>query len=324
MSKVKSKRKSVFYFMIRLIILLVTVFFLFTIIDINEVSIIYKEGFALWLLAVVLFIAVFRVFLNSVRWKMLNINNSSLKLGGYFKYMMISHIYNLFLPGVLGGDFARAVIVSADNKNDRTSNVMSIFYDRIVGMISIVLLAILAFIFSEFISSQQKYFLGISFILIIFVAFFLMHKVSKKNTEYIQKISEWKDKHLIKYIKKIANDIVVFIASMYAKPMIFVKTFVISLIIHVIWFFANYMIFKSFDVHISFYDVSLVTSIVWGITVLPISISGIGVREITYIGLLANYGVSKETATTVSIYIFSISILVAILALPLLLLKKKN
>ena len=57
----------------------------------------------------------------------------------------------------------------------------------------------------------------------------------------------------------------------------------------------------------------------WLITALPISIGGVGVRELSLIWLLGMFGVSSEQAVTLSLLVYINTILIALLALPLLL-----
>ena len=56
----------------------------------------------------------------------------------------------------------------------------------------------------------------------------------------------------------------------------------------------------------------------WLITALPISIGGVGVRELSLIWLLGMFGVSSEQTVTLSLLVYVNTIIIAILALPLL------
>lgn len=51
-------------------------------------------------------------------------------------------------------------------------------------------------------------------------------------------------------------------------------------------------------------------------TVLPISIGGLGVREVSMIGLLAIFSVSSATAAIISLMLYLTNILVGLIGLP--------
>ncbi len=100
--------------------------------------------------------------------------------------------------------------------------------------------------------------------------------------------------------------------------------FFLSFVIHTIFFAINYLIAYSIGIRLSFFDISISSCIVWFITVIPISISGIGLREISYISILGQYGLSAESATALSLYIFSVSVITGIVGLPFIFTGKRK
>lgn len=68
----------------------------------------------------------------------------------FFKALKISFIgffFNLFMPGSVGGDFIKAYYIARKQEERRTEAVFSVFFDRIIGLISLILVATISVLF---------------------------------------------------------------------------------------------------------------------------------------------------------------------------------
>lgn len=317
--------KKWFSWTLRIVVFTLTLIFLFTYVDFKEVisRILYKVP--IWTLIVAILLSLFRVWLNGRRWKICNTDSlKQLSSSDYFRYMMISSSLNLIMPGVLGGDVVKAIWMGSDVSNNKARNVLSVFFDRAIGIISIIILGLLSLSLSPLIDIKikSKVIAVVFALLLLFLVFILLYR-----TSFLRKfrVNEWMPRKKIYILVKngllLTNDI---IKHYYHKPVIFFNALFLSFIIHISWFFVNYLISLHLKMEVSFFDISMISCLVWIITVIPISISGIGVREISYIGLLGTYGVTPEQATALSLYIFSITIILAILGLPFIFTYKKK
>ena len=61
------------------------------------------------------------------------------------------------------------------------------------------------------------------------------------------------------------------------------------------------------DINISIASIGWIRSLVVLITMIPISISGMGLREGSFIFILGTYGVGEETAFAYSLLIFAVT-----------------
>ncbi|HDZ27340.1 MAG TPA: flippase-like domain-containing protein [Candidatus Aminicenantes bacterium] len=71
-----------------------------------------------------------------------------------------------------------------------------------------------------------------------------------------------------------------------------------------LFFFQCFLIAKSIGLQISYFDLALIMSIVNIITLIPISISGLGTREASMIFLFKLIGLPTEAAISFSLLIF--------------------
>lgn len=82
----------------------------------------------------------------------------------------------------------------------------------------------------------------------------------------------------------------------------------LSIVFQSVVTYAAYLLLLRLDIAISFLQFLLSISIVSIIQILPISISGIGVRESVLLVLLATYGVKAEQAVSLSLLILAINV----------------
>ncbi len=84
----------------------------------------------------------------------------------------------------------------------------------------------------------------------------------------------------------------------------FKKTFlqvILSLSIHIFTFAGVYMIARAFGVDLPLYAFMVIMPPVILLTIIPISLAGWGVREVSMVSLLSYSGIAQETALSISI-----------------------
>jgi len=319
MNKISKKNLSL---LVKTIVLLGTITVLYFLVDLKNVG---KQLLTIpvWALVVSLVIGILRIWLVSIRWKILNPNsNNQISNWKYFSSMMVSITYNLFMPGSLGGDVARSIIIYKSVGEERASNVMSIFADRIVGFISIIFLGIFSCLFSLDLPGVSQYIFILFACLTVLIILTLL-----SSSEKMILLAGKQLKHLGTFGEKIIalintwHKLFVFYRKYPGKV---VKALLICIPVHVSWFVVMYILAQVDGVNINFFTVAIVTSLVWIITAVPITFSGMGVRELSFVYLLSLQGVSSDAATTLSLHQFTITVLMAIIGIPFIWLANKK
>ena len=319
--------KKWLFIALRVIVSALLVYFIVTKIDFSSLFTEILPKLPLWLLFFTIAISFFRLWVGAERWKLLNTDDKfQLSRWDYFRYMMISNTFSLIMPGMVGGDFVRAVWIGADIKSNRTRNILSIFFDRLSGVLSLIIISTFFFMVSPFFLIRAKM-IWLSVFMLIIAAIILTVLLIKRNTFYLRILNWQPKKRLLLRLKNVLIIIRDIVINYISRPKIIIYSFLLSFAIHLLGFFVHYLIAVFLEMGITFFDMSLVNSIVLMITSIPISISGIGLREISYITLFGKYGVSAEKAIAMSVYFFAIGILFALAGLPFVIMlkrKKKN
>lgn len=306
------KNRKLGFSAFRLFILVFSVLVLLHIVDIRTV-ISQIRNISIFIIIVLVIISTFRAWLTSLRWQMLNPDISGqLSKWQYFRLTMISHTYNLIMPGALGGDFARTAITVNTVKNNRAENVIAIIVDRFIGLLSILFLGLLAFILAKDIPFKDTVNVFFLISIVLFISVFIATNHTIINS--IQKKITVKTK-IGKVIFRIFEALLRTLAYFKANKRKVLLALLLCVPIHLISFLSTYMLARSIGININFFSICLITAIVWLITAVPITISGAGVRELSMIYLYSLYGVSAEEATALAAFTYVISILMAFVGL---------
>jgi uncharacterized protein (TIRG00374 family) len=113
----------------------------------------------------------------SVRWKiLLLVYNIKVKLNKLYSYYLIGLFFNNFLPTSIGGDIVRIMKIVRIS-DDKTQGTASVIIERIVGMMSTLIMATLALliIYNQF---RNQKLLIVSFVLLSILVLFFMSIIS--------------------------------------------------------------------------------------------------------------------------------------------------
>lgn len=258
-------------------------------------------------LILAIFIMIFEIIIKSLRWQCilssLNIIISKIKC-------LELHWLGIFVGVITPGRLGELIkIYFLKNKGySAFRSLFSIILDRIIDILILLFFSVLIFIF--FLKDIGIYMIVLSIILllIIILIFLLFNKESWLNKFFgkiIQKVFPMNFKNYSNFsFSKLWQGI-----KTLKKKQIFY--FLIYLIIA--WFFyflSRYFIALSLGLDLSFLDISIISILVAIVTILPISIAGLGTREVAVIYLFGLFNLNKETALLFSLLIFTTDILV--------------
>ncbi len=289
---------------------------LFSFVDISQFRDIITQ-LSWQIMLVTISLASVRIWLLMERWRILIPKQERLSRWLYLQIMFASGSVNLFLPGILGSDVMRSIMVAKQHHQDISSNsFISVYFDRIIGLASILIMGLLGAILStEFLYRSSI----IIFSLVTLILIWFILWISQHRKVYIV-IYQWlKQKKLLKsYIPQKILQIIKKLQSYNPSLKQIIIALLLCFPIHLLWFVMVWMVSLSIGEHISLVVISLVTIIIWVVSLLPLSIAGIGIRELGFAYLLTQYGVSHTHSVFLGIFQSAILVFFALLGLPLL------
>ncbi len=264
----------------------VSLYIVFSKIDIREIVVMFRKiGLFYFLLASLLYIV--SLLVSTSRWKLLLPEKFTFRR--LFSLYMIGSFFSSFLPGVIGGDVVKAYYLNKDAKK-LSLTLASIFMDRYLGYASLMAIGIAAFPFTLifFGGSAYKWVMPAIFVSFVIGSFlFFGLKIGKR----FRTVSEFYD----------------YFVSLKERKDVIMKAVMLSFLVQFMGFSAVALLASAMGENIPVLLLFVFLPIVITISSLPISISGLGVREGTFVILLGLIGVRPEVATSLSLsWFFSI------------------
>ena len=285
-------------------VLITTLFFIFILnkVDLDStITLLRKTNTTFFFLA--LAIMTIEVLIANVRWKVI-LNQLEIKIPFLLalRYLWVGVFFNQALPSSVGGDAVRAYYLCKHEDYSIGLATIGVLLDRVVGMFGLVILIIATtpLLFGLVVDPVVKW-----TIVAVMIGALSAISISMVLDLIPNKLSNW----------KIVQGLSTF--SFKGRKIIFsyhgLVSILLSLVIHLIFIFAVWLLAIAMGLNISLFGMLLVVPITNLLIALPISIAGWGVREGVMIAGLGYLNVSAEAAFALSILY---GILMLVVSLP--------
>lgn len=216
-------------------------------------------------------------FLNSLRWfVLLRAQDVEISLPQTFKIFMGGVFASNFLPSTIGGDGLRLLAIARISK-DQSLGFASVILDRLINILA-------------------------TFTLIPFSISVLRTPGLQINTKIFTFAGVgFCDSKIVAWFRRMVNKYINLFKRWLEKPGFLLLAFVIAWCSSVIILGAVWTLAVGIGIQISIWQVIGISTVSYFITLLPISISGYGLREITYTSLYTLLGASLEQATALTL-----------------------
>ena len=231
-----------------------------------------------FVLAVLIYICT--LYISTIRWRLLLPDD--LRTKKLFSLYLIGSLFNHVLPGMVGGDAVKAYYLYKDT-GKAPAAIASVFMDRYVGFTGLMFIGVAAFPFG------LRYFHGsyIEWMLPAIIALFLVASFVIFRIKIGRKI-------------KFLFELYEYFALYKNKHHILFKAFLISVFVQVLVVLAVYLLCLGMGLNVPLVPMFIFIPIITTLAMVPVSISGIGIREASFVLLLGSLGVSSTHATAVA------------------------
>ncbi|MDD5692080.1 MAG: lysylphosphatidylglycerol synthase transmembrane domain-containing protein [Candidatus Omnitrophica bacterium] len=239
--------------------------------------------------------------LGFLRWRMLllaaGINISLKKLissfsGGVF--------FNVFLPSTIGGDLVRSADLAGHTRKAKEV-IATVLLDRLSGYIGLVIVVIPAILLGKGVVLDRVVLSSIAVIIGLLIVILLV----LFNSFIYTKITRFLATPGAKKIKEMVKDMHAEIHVFRHRRKVIIYNLFLSFFIQIITPVSIYFIALSLGVKINFIYFLIFMPIIGAITLLPVAIGGLGLRESLFVVYFAKAGVIKQLALAMSLLSFS-------------------
>ena len=241
----------------------------------------------------------------------LKIKSSFLEL---LKLNYISVFYSIFVPGQASGELIKGIKLA--KKEEATQKVwVPIVIDKITNLLVVFLIGLLA-ILSDKTFNQNRNLLLIVTLCTALLGFITIVLFSEHTNNLIGFFKELLIKflRLFKINTKLIDNFSLNYFENYKKHnFLLFETLFWSFAIKIPHIFTFYLLALSLNINLNLIESAWLFSIVSIASILPISFSGLGIREGTIIVLLSQVGIETSVALSLSMLIFTIGILTGLI-----------
>ncbi len=279
------------------------IFYLFKRMDLGQVWS-HLSGARVSFLGLASLMILLMVIANSIRWRVvLKPKGLDLPLTRLFYFYLVSIFFSSFLPTSIGGDFVRIVGI-AHQTGRRSDALASVVIERLLGLVALLPIAALSF---PFVLTEVKEWkvIGISAagtVLIVAGFILLLQRpiASKISTLFDPLFNHFEGIKLRQRLERFYEAVVAYSEN---KSEVFAAG-LLSVIARLLWVLACLFVAISIDLRVAFAVFLLVVPVVEIVRMIPISLSGIGLREAAFVVLLRQFGVEDSLSFTMAILLY--------------------
>jgi len=275
-------RKNI-VFVLKVIISIILISVIFYVIGIGKVI---KEFSALNPVYLIISssLGIIILYLKAARWKViLQVFNSNLDIKSSMVYTVISYSFGIVTPGRLG-EFIRAKFVADKLKLGYLQATITIIIDKIFDALAVVLFVFIGLFYLKSLAVPD--YAGILIAAYVFFLLFIMIKPRTVADFIIKPFSR-------RFTKKFSLDNL--------NSVVMVKAMAFSIVSWLVFGLQAFLIAYAMKINIGFIAILTIVPLMALSSMLPISIGGLGVREIVTIYFLLPLGITAEKAAVFSL-----------------------
>jgi len=249
------------------------------------------------------------ILIGVARWRMvLEVQGLHLPWGRATGISFVAQFFNSFLLGSTGGDLIKAYYAARETHHKKTEAVVTVFVDRLIGLWALLLFAAVMMAPNYELIRTHK---GLAYPALTILAMLggasavlgvaFWGGVSKRfprARHYLRRLPKGE------YLERSLDSCRCF----GAQRGFLLKAVGISIALNVVWVLQVWTLSQGLNLTVPALALFAIVPIVFCISALPITPSGLGVRENLFVIMLATLGVARKAALSLSLLAYAASL----------------
>ncbi len=243
-------------------------------------------------------------FLSGVRWQLLlRVQEVRIPLGRLMLFYLEGMFAGLFMPATIGSDLVRAYRIN--NETDgRQGALASIPVERLSGLAALIVIAVVALLLS---SDRTA-----TWVVLAAACVFILGLVMVFNRRLWAWVSRILSRHGFGPLGAMVDAVADGIGRYGSHQKALGAAFVQSLLVQLVMVYAHFLAARALGFTVPFEVFLVLVPIVTIVTMIPVSISGLGVREGTVVYLFGQIGLPSASALSLSLTWFLTGVLASL------------
>ncbi len=294
-------------FILKFCVSVAVLFLVFRNVPVSEViSTLDQLSFVVVFWGIILYL--FAMFVSAIKWKLLLPEHQFRSL---FKFTFVGQFYSLVLPGQLFGEVAKAYRLGK-GRVDAPQIAVSVLFDKLTGVAGLFLVGLVSSLFSSTnVPIGVHVLMGGGFLAMLLV-FFIPRSIFWYSffTRQIEHVLARFISHG-DTVRKIMDTIKQYRAYV-QNTRLLVQNIFLGVVFQVLAVAITALCASAFGIFVPPADWFWIFGIVSLAVLLPVTIAGLGIREGTFVGILALFSVAPSSAIALSLAVFGVQIFAAL------------
>jgi uncharacterized protein (TIRG00374 family) len=253
---------------------------------------------------------IFGTWIAAYRWKMLlNTQNVRLSIATLSAIVLIGSFFNNFLPTSIGGDVFRTYDVSKKAEIPLGTSASIILIERFAGVVSAAVFAVIALFLGFTTIGNQSIIIPVTIFFIICVIITII--IIKPSLFGIDKL--FRKFNFLQKMREKLSSVFNTLESFKDYKMVLLKVLIYSFLLQFAVILNYYLASLAVGIDLGITAFLFMVPVISIITMIPISIGGIGLRENAIVIIMAGLGVMEEKAAVCSLLILVMLLIVGII-----------
>jgi hypothetical protein len=230
--------------------------------------------------------------------------------------MTIGIFFSMFLPTIVGTDLGRVYELARDDNRRKSSLITTVLLDRLLGLLTISSMAVFGLLIgSQFASEKGIVFTVVGTLVILVVSWVVAFNPRSEKFIFglINRLP------VVKRFSESLHRVYDALYQLYRQPGLMLRAGAVSIINSLCTILCTILAARSLGVEISPIYFFIFMPIIWIIMTIPLSLSGLGVREGAFVFFFSQVGVAPSDAIAISLLYYSYNIIVGVVGGLLLL-----
>lgn len=246
------------------------------------------------------------ILVSAAKWGLLlRSRGHALSFTRLTRHYLVGLFFNNFLPTSVGGDVVRAWDAGSDLE-DSSEGAASVIAERLIAAVGLALTAAIGLPFAHM---EPEVYLSVGAVFVAGIGLAGLFLVPSVSERIVRGFSGGRLGTAAEWVGRTAEATGASLRDVRTAGVVLVMSIAFQAMVATV----NWTLFRALGVELSFAHAIICTSIISAVTMVPISISGHGVREAGYAYFFAFAGASSAASVTASVLFFAT---VAVCTLP--------
>ena len=250
-------------------------------------------------------------YLRALRWRMiLRVQGVDASMAYLVKSYMVSFFFSNFLPSTIGGDASR-VYDSWKAGNKKADALVSVFIDRFLGVVALMLIAAAILPLSRGLADKVPYLLLWTLLFTVgLLAVTYLIFVSSRSRGLMAAVVSLPP---LTKVRSPLDRLTAAFSTFEGEKVLLARTLGISLLLQAVIITHYFVIGLALGIELPLHTYFFIIPLAIVIMMIPISINAIGVRESTLVFLFSAYGIASSEALALSWLVFGMVVLTGLM-----------